>query len=377
MGIRTVADPARKPSQGSPAWRKILLQIHLYLGLAAALFLIVLGLTGSIIAFEGDLDHWLHPGMWYVSGSGRSLAEGELIAGVERQVAPARVALVQIPRHRGLAQAMQLTDRSTVAVNPYTGAILGRRSGPASVDRWLGVIHQVHLRLAGDGRAPWAPAGKIAVSYAGLALVLLAPTGLVLWWRNKSTAIHWHASWFRICFDSHQAIGIYAGLFLFVAALTGVLIGFDWGEQAIYALTHSSRPKFPRPPQSTPVPGGTPIGVNQAIATAQAAIPNAPVDMILLPRGPKASYTVVLRVPEETSGSAHSSVTIDQFSGKTLDTHNFLTESQGYRWIRFNRSIHTGDFGGLAGHILMSLSSLLLVVMAITGIVIWLKKLAI
>ena len=36
--------------------RKVLLKIHLVMGLAAGLFLIILGLTGSIMAFEGDLD---------------------------------------------------------------------------------------------------------------------------------------------------------------------------------------------------------------------------------------------------------------------------------------------------------------------------------
>jgi uncharacterized iron-regulated membrane protein len=86
---------------------------------------------------------------------------------------------------------------------------------------------------------------------------------------------------------------------------------------------------------------------------------------------------VVLRVPEETSGSAHSSITVDQYSGAVLEVHNFLTDSKGYRWIRFNRSIHTGDIGGLAGHIVMSLSSLLLAAMVITGFVIWWKKLAV
>ena len=165
--------------------------------------------------------------------------------------------------------------------------------------------------------------------------------------------------------------------FLWIAALTGMLIGFDSGEKAIYALTHSSRPRFTRPPQSKPVPGAAPVGVDRAIAVAQQAIPNAAVDLLLLPMSPKASYQVILRVPEETSGSAHSSVTIDQFSGQALDVHNFLTDSQGYRWIRFNRSIHTGDIGGLAGHIVTSLSSLLLVGMVITGLVIWLKKLAV
>lgn len=357
--------------------RKIVLQVHLYLGLVAGLFLIVLGLTGSIMAFEGDIDHWLHPGMWYVADGPQPLPEGELIAAVERQFAPARVAVAQLSQRRNLAQSMQLTDRSAVTVNPYTGAVLGRRTGPTRTDRWLGTIHQIHLRLAGDFRAPWARAGKLAVSYAGLALVVLVPTGLILWWRRKRVSIYWKASWFKILFDTHQVIGIYAGVFLWVAAFTGILIGFDWGETAIYALTHSHRPNFGRPPASGPAPGAQPIGVDRAIAVARAAIPNAAVDMLFLPQNANGAYGVVLRVPEETSGSAHSSVVVDQFSGKALEVHNFLTDSEGYRWIRFNRSIHTGDIGGLAGHIVMSLSSLLLVVMVVTGIVIWLKKLAI
>jgi len=356
--------------------RKLLLKIHLYMGLAAGLFLIILGLTGSILAFEGDIDHWLHPDFWHVV-EGHALSEGDLIAVVERKFGPLRVRGVQIASRPDLAQFMQLSDNSSVTVNPYTGAILGRRTAPGRTEKWLGFIHQVHLRLAGSFEASWAPAGKRIVSWAGFLLFLLTPTGLVLWWRARRGTVRWKGPWFRICLDLHQVIGIYAGLFLWIAALTGSLIGFDWPEKAIYSLTHSSRPSFGEPPQSTPVPGAAPIGVDQAIATARQAIPNATVDLIFLPLEPDAAYMVILRVPEETSGSAHSTVAIDRYNGKTLAVHNFLTDSQGYRWIRLNRSIHTGDILGFPGHVITSLSSLLLVVMAITGIVIWLKKLTV
>jgi len=355
--------------------RKVLLKIHLVMGLAAALFLIILGLTGSIMAFEGDIDHWIHPGFWQVA-AGQALAEGDLIAGVERKFAPLRVQAVEISQHRDLAQLMQLSDNSSVSVNPYTGGVMGRRTSPGRTGKWLGFIHQVHLRLAGSGRDSWAPAGKIIISYAGVALFLLAPTGLLLWWRAKRGSVRWRGPWFRVFFDLHQVIGIYAGLFLWMAALTGILIGFEWPEKAIFSLTHSARPGFGQPPPSTPMPGAAAVGVDRVIAAARYAIPNAAVELIFLPTEPDASYMVILRVPEETSGSPHSTVAIDQYSGRPLAVHNFLTDSQGYRWIRFNRSIHTGDIGGLVGHIVMSLSSLLLVVMAITGIVIWLKKLA-
>jgi uncharacterized iron-regulated membrane protein len=359
--------------------RKVLLKIHLWLGLAAAVFLVILGLTGSIMAFEVDIDHWMHPGLWHVTPGSRTLPESELIAKVEQYGAPARVAVVQFSQERNLAQMIQLTDRSAVTINPYDGSILGRMTGPNKTQRFLGSVHQLHLRLAPDPRGAIAPAGKVIISYAGLILCLLVPTGLILWWRTKRASIQWKkASWFRLCFDTHHVIGLYASLFLFIAAFTGVLIGFESGEKAIYSLTHSSRPKFARPPQSAaPASGASRLTVEQAMEVAHDAMPAAFLEMVMMPRGPKDVFNFVMRVPEETSGSPHSSVAVDQYTGKVLQVHDFLTDSQGYRWIRFNRAVHTGDIWGLPGHILTSLSSLLLVAMVITGFVIWWKKLAV
>jgi uncharacterized iron-regulated membrane protein len=357
--------------------RKLLLRVHLWLGVAAGLFLAVLGITGSIIAFEGDIDHWLHPSRWYVSGD-RPLSPGALVAAVEQRLPPSRVAAIEILPQPNLARRMTLTDGTAVTVNPYTGAILARVKRPTRTDRILGNIHQLHLRLAFNGRAKWAPAGKVAVSYAGLILCLLAPTGLLLWLQTKRKSVKWReASWLRRCFDLHLTIGIWAGLFLFVAGFTGILIGFDSGEKAIYALTHSERPKFAPRARSTPLPGATPIGVDRAVEIARGVSPRGAIDIVFLPTNLRGSYDIVVRVPEETSGSAHSNVVIDQYTGQVLQSSNFLTDSQGYRWIRFNRSIHTGDFGGFWGHVLMSLSSLLLVAMVVTGFVIWPKKLAV
>jgi PepSY-associated TM region len=56
--------------------------------------------------------------------------------------------------------------------------------------------------------------GKRIVSFAGLILCVLVPTGLILFWRARRTTIKWSASWFRICFDTHHVVGIYGSLFL-------------------------------------------------------------------------------------------------------------------------------------------------------------------
>ena len=359
--------------------RRVLLKVHLWLGLAAALILAILGLTGSVMAFENDIDHWLHPGLFYVSAGQRALPEQALIEVVERRFAPARVAAVQVLRQPNMARVFQTTDSQLVFVNPYDGSVLGSVRGGFTADQILGEIHQIHLRLVPDPRrAPQLAAiGKVVVSFAGLTLCVLVPTGLILFVRTRRTTIKWNASWFRIFFDMHHVIGAYASLFLFIAALTGSLIGFESGERAIYSVTGSRAPEFRSLLQSSPMPDIATIDADRAIEIAHSAIANATLAGIVVPLSPRAVWTIRLRVPEETSEYTYGSVSIDQYSGQLREVRNLLTDSRGYRVIRFNRSIHTGDIRGTPSHIVVSVSSLLLVVMVVTGIVIWWKKLAI
>ena len=49
-------------------------------------------------------------------------------------------------------------------------------------------------------------------------------------------------------------------------------------------------------------------------------------------------------------------------------------QSPGYRLVRLNRAIHTGDLFGAAGHVVMSGSSLALSLMVLSGIMIWRSK---
>ena len=359
--------------------RGVLLKVHLWLGFAATIFLAILGLTGSVMAFENDIDHWLHPELFYVKATGRTLPEQALIRAVEQRFAPARVAAVQVLREPYLARVIQTTDRRSVFVNPYNGSVLGSVRGGFASDRILGAVHQIHLRLVPDpGSAPRIAAiGKVVVSLAGLMLCTLVPTGLILFLRTRRTTVKWNASWFRICFDMHHVIGVYASLFLLIAAFTGILIGFESGERTIYAVTRSHPPEPVSPVQSTPAPGIAPISADRAIEIAHGAIVNATLAGVFVPLDAKAAWTILLRVPEETSESVHGSVSVDQYSGRVLQVRNFLTDSPGYRVIRFNRAIHTGDIRGMPSRIVVSLSSLLLVVMVVTGVVIWWKKLAI
>jgi len=118
-------------------WRKILLMVHLYVGLTAGIFFAILGLTGSIIAVDEDIDHWLHPELWYVTEGRRALPENELVSTAQNRFPRGRVFFVEFPRASNLAQLMQMTDGTAVYINPYDATILGSTVGSSNSDLTL------------------------------------------------------------------------------------------------------------------------------------------------------------------------------------------------------------------------------------------------
>ena len=311
----------------------------------------------------------------------QQLSEDELIRIAEQTYSPAHVVSLQIFPRPDLVQVLQMSDRGAVYINPWDGKILGRIIGQSRTQRWIGYIHQLHLRLVPDPQSmpSLAAPGKLVVSYAGLLLCLLVPTGVILWWRTKKASIQRSGPWFRICFDAHRAVGIYSAIFLFVSAFTGVMVGFDVAEKAIYAAMHSAEPNRLRPPHAENSADRPSISVDQAMAAARNAIADSTVMILRMPTNPNDVFTFYLRTPADFSvaGAVPIPIYVDPYSGHPVQVQDLFAESPGYRIVRLNRAIHTGDYWGLPGNILMSLSSLVLGVMVLTGLIIRLKKLAI
>ena len=115
---------------------------------------------------------------------------------------------------------------------------------------------------------------------------------------------------------------------------------------------------------------------DQVLDIARHAIPGSTPAILVMPLRPAGSFSVLMRVPQETSRGVHSIVTIDQFNGKVLNFRDYRNDPLGFRLLRFSRSIHTGEVFGFPFRILLSLSSLALAALVITGMIIWWKKLA-
>ena len=341
--------------------RAVLLKLHTYAGLAAALFVLVLGVTGSIMAFEDEIDRATHPHLFKVAPAPPPLALSELGARVSAARSGARVT------GYGMGVAADSSwyvaaDGAAVYVNEYTGEILGARTGPT----WLNQVHQLHLRLlAGD-------TGRTIVSWAGVMMVLLALSGLSLWWRSKRLSVAWAARGRRRWLDVHNSTGAISFVFLFLLSVTGVVIGFERLTTPLFYSATGSQP-YRSAVSVAPRPGMRPITPDEAVAAARAAMPGAAPIAVNVPR-PPAAYRVAMRFPEDLTPGGRTRVFVDPFSGAVVQAESSRTTAAGTRIVNMNRAIHTGDVLGVPSKIVMSLASLAAVVQVLSGLVMWSKR---
>jgi uncharacterized iron-regulated membrane protein len=341
--------------------RRLLLNLHLYTALVAGVFALILGATGCIMAFEPELDHLFHARLSYVAPQGRARSLAEIGEIVTKAFPGERIAGYNVPADPDLAVQASLR-RGAVCVNQYTGEILGvRPTGPDFLSR----VHQLHLRLLILNRAD---PGKIIMSWAGVAVLFLALSGLYLWWPLKRFSINKN----RFLLDVHHVSGIFSFAFLLILSLTGIMIGFERTFVPMFYSMTGSQPS-PRPEIPSPPPGAKPIPLDQAMDVARAAIPGATPFQINVPP-PQGAYQILSRFPEDRTPGGRSRVVVDQYTGRVLFAEGSRTAPAGSRIIIANRALHTGDMFGIPSKIIVSLASLLVVVQWISGLWIWLKR---
>ena len=335
--------------------RKLILNLHLYGALIGGLFLIILGLTGSIIAFQPGLDHLLNPQWFKIEPQGEMLPLDKIEEAVQTAYPEKKFGTFRFPQAAGECYVAQ--SRSTqFFVNSYTGEVIGSRETPTTLDE----IRSLHTSL-------WLGAtGRTIVAAATILSIFLIVSGIYLWWpiRNTGTAR-------GLSFYLHYALGIYFALFLLALAVSGAVIAYDeiissW----VYAATKSSPPPRYNAP-STVIQGRSPITATQAVDIATARLAGARPISVSIP-DPQGSYGINLRYPESHEDSR---VLVDQYSGAIISVNDLRAQSTGTHIMYGNGALHTGVIFGLPSQVLMSLSSLVLAVQTITGYLLWWKKL--
>src|SRR5690349_11731105 len=109
--------------------RKALFQIHLWLGLVLAIYVIVIGLTGSILVFRGDLQKLTFPEFFSVERHGEPDAPlPQILSELQRRYPGTKLSGLDYPTQRRQTYLTYLTRGNqflTVFSNPVTGQVIG------------------------------------------------------------------------------------------------------------------------------------------------------------------------------------------------------------------------------------------------------------
>jgi uncharacterized iron-regulated membrane protein len=211
--------------QPQTVWlRKAIFQLHLWCGIGLSLYVLLVSVTGSILVYRNELYRAATHDPIIVTESGPRLTDDQLKRAATRAYPGYTVlsfGLVQNPDQAvsiTLKAGSKLKDRF---FNPYTGADLGD-AVPLGI-QLVSKLLELHDDLLGG------KTGRLVNGFGALLLVVIALTGMVVWWPGVKTwrqglTLRWNVGWQRFAWDLHKTIGFWTLGFTLVFALSGVYL---------------------------------------------------------------------------------------------------------------------------------------------------------
>ncbi|TLG79342.1 PepSY domain-containing protein [Methylocystis sp. B8] len=368
--------------------RKIFLQVHRTIGLFAGAVFVLVGLSGAILAFRENIDEWLNAPIMRVDApaqaSYRSLDE-ILAAAIAAMPPDGKLERLTMPRHPGSAAAIIYmvetddldTDVFEMFVDPYTAKVKGLRlylhNERIFSQPLVPIIMAFHWTLLLGANNAYI-LGSVAIL-----LFISILIGIYLWrplngnWR-LGLKIKWRASAERLVYDIHRSVGIYCAALLLVTLFTGVAMIFKPATRSVTTLFSPVRqdPDFGK---STLIAGHAPIGVGEAVASADKIFPDGKLHWILLPSAPTGVYVVGKQSSDEPNRTkTYRNVGVDQYSGQVLYVQDRDAFTTGEKFLEWLFPLHTGEAFGAVGRSVVLMVGLAPLTLYVTGFLRWRHK---
>ena len=352
-------------------WRKVLFQVHLWIGTIIGLFIIAICVSGSVLVFEQDLLNdapqlpdasTAGPANWdQMVSSAQSANPGSRLANIDMRSANRRVVPIGLSAH----------ERNLVVyVDSVTNQVLKQED--LDKKHWfVETMLALHTELAmGDN-------GAVAIGAFGALLFVMAMIGIVLWWPGvrgwrRALRINFRGRWVGINFDLHRTFGFWCFLLVAMWGLTGAYFIFPKPFESGIKL-FSPMPTLAQLPASGWKPGDPILSAGALIQRAQTLYPQDKLAYLFMnTSGPQGLVKVFMSPdPSVPMEQLEDVVAIHPATGAILSNTSSARWTKGERFSLAVYSVHFGDLGGLAMQILWALLGLVPVVLVITGYVMW------
>lgn len=352
-------------------------KLHLWLGLASGLVVLVVAATGSLLVFEDELDEWANHDFYFVNvpPNAQRLTLDSMAGTAAAYNSSLKISRIYIETKaddRSVVFWAKKGKKQTwwIAVNPYTGKVI------KAIDnnkRFFGVVLNLHRTLCMN------EAGKAITGASCLIFAIMIITGLVLWWPKRwkllkqRTRIQWSSHWKRLNWDLHAVGGFYVHIVLFFIALTGLTLAYPWFNNTVYFLLDGKPMKKMEAPANIvkqPVQAGFYESIYQQTNNT---LPYKGRIGILMPEKDNLSITVNKMNREASVNNITDVLYFEKGTGRLLKENLFKNSSTGNKVRRMVVPIHTGKLYGWPTQIISLIAALVAFSLPITGLFIYLN----
>ncbi|MFD1871680.1 PepSY-associated TM helix domain-containing protein [Hymenobacter bucti] len=355
-------------------FRKAIGKLHLWLGLASGLIVLIVSLSGAVFVFQDDIRDLTQP--WRkVEVQARPMLLPSVLQATATKAQPGFTASWTTYNGPDRSTAVYLSKGEEVYyafLNPYTGQLLKVQNLKTD---FFTIVQYLHMYLL------LPPAiGKWVVDIAVITFVIMLVSGLVLWWpRNKAArkqrfSVKWEASPKRRTYDLHNVLGFYASALALVIALSGLCISYEWLMNGISTAVNGGRsiaPENAEPKADTLLTArpARPV-VDVAYAYLRQQSPQA--EMLLIGPVGKAAEPVWCTAYGQALHYYHR----DEYrfhprTGQVLLNQPHASKSPGKKLSDMNYDLHTGLILGFGGKVIAFMVSLISASLPVTGFLVW------
>ena len=353
--------------------KPVLLKVHRWIGLIVGLLIIVQGLTGTMVAFRHELNRVVHANALVVAPPAALAPMQAVVAAAKSAYPDRRVTRIDYPVRADDAYLVRMEvkaggDIAFAAVDPGAARVL--RKGALAA--WpVEFAYQVHTELlSGD-------TGERVVGFTGLMILFMALTGPFVWWpglgrMKPALQVNLRTDLYRGARDLHRLAGLMAAPVLLVIASTGVMMAWKpWLSPVVTTIA----PVADQPaPKAAPGPCAAPRSLDEAIAAGAARRPGEAIKSVRFPGKGGKVVAVYLRSTELNDARATDHVWVDACTAKVLRVKTAATEASGSRFFNGLLHIHTGQWLGLAGRLLVLFAAATVAGLGITGYIQWVSR---
>ncbi len=348
---------------------------HFFAGLFLSPTLMTLAVTGLIYLFKPQVEPVLYKKWLTVPVESTVVsAQRQLESALESNPGARLQSLIP---SGGPGQSMQVflkspTDGSLVVyVNPHTGLIVGSQRSDRTL---MQLAHDIH------GTLLLGKVGEIIMELtAGWAFILVA-TGLFLWWprgRSGWGGVLWPRSGISgrsFWKDIHSVPAFYLSTLIVLFLATGV----PWTGVTGKLITQigvvtgtGSPPGFGGSPfKSKIIAGQDPVSLDHLVKISRARLPGAPAH-ILLPKDPSSAAVIRWKAPRPQD---RTYIHVDWGTGEVLADYRWKDFGLIGKFVLMAVALHEGTWFGVWNQVLNSIVALGVILLAVTGIVMWWKR---